>query len=133
MPWTREEEIFCITYLETKAENPRSSRKLTARWPDDVDVVRDSVRWSPKKSIQRHSQKLGLSCTSLQRILKDFQLYPYRIQITYKHTPADREFLISVINPYYINGLYLCLRYLVFVLCCNIWYGAMLALVTLHE
>ena len=35
------------------AENPRSGRKLTARCPDNVDVVRDSVR-SLKKCLVFH-------------------------------------------------------------------------------
>ena len=51
-----------VNNLNKKAENPRSDRKLTARCPDDVDVVRDSVRRNPKKSLQRRSQELGLSC-----------------------------------------------------------------------
>ena len=49
-----------------KAENPSSGRKLTARYPDDVDAVRDSDR-SPKKPLRRRSQELGLSRASLQR------------------------------------------------------------------
>ena len=44
-----------------KAENPRSARKLTARYPDNVDAVRDSVGSSPKKSLRRHSQEHGFS------------------------------------------------------------------------
>ena len=94
MPWTREENIFCIIiFLETKsfktvqakffrnfnfnkypqisqihhwaykyqatgsvnnlnkkAEKTRSGKKLTARCPDNVDVVRNSVGRSAKKS-----------------------------------------------------------------------------------
>ena len=75
-----------------KAENPRSGRKLAARCPDNVDVVRDSVGRGPKKSLRRHSQEFGLSRASLQRILKkDLQLYPYRIKIKYKLTSVDME------------------------------------------
>ena len=78
--------------LHKKAENPRSGRKLTASCPDNVDAVRVSVGGSPKKSLQRHSQELGFSRTSFQRILKkDLPLYPYRIQIKHKFTPADME------------------------------------------
>ena len=43
-----------------KAKNPRSDRNLTARCSDNVDVVRDSVRRSPKKSLQRLFQEFGL-------------------------------------------------------------------------
>ena len=44
-----------------KTENPRSVRKLTAICPDNVDVVRDSVGGSSKKSLRRSSQELGPS------------------------------------------------------------------------
>ena len=81
-----------VNNLNKKAENPRSGRKLTARCPENVDMVRDSVGRSPKKSLRRRSQELGLSRASLQRILKnDFQLYLNRIQIKYKLMPVDME------------------------------------------
>ena len=35
-----------------KAENLRSGRKLTARYPDNVDTVRDFVRRSQKMSLR---------------------------------------------------------------------------------
>ena len=81
-----------VNNLNIKAENPTSGRKLTARCPDNVDAVRDSVGRGLKKSLRRRSQELGLSRASLQRILKkDLQLYPYRIQIKHKLTPEDVE------------------------------------------
>ena len=119
MPWSRKEKYFAsllnfnnyskakrqiyrwvykfqakesVNKLNKKAENPRSVRKLTARCPENVDAVRDSVGRSPKKSLRRCSEELGLSCASLQRILKkDLLLYQYRIQIKHKLTPADIE------------------------------------------
>ena len=45
-----------------KGQKSTSGRKLTVRSPENVDTVRDSVGWSPKKSLQRCSQELGLSC-----------------------------------------------------------------------
>ena len=57
-----------VNNLNKEKENPRSGRKLTARCPDHMDAVRDSVGRSLKKSLQRCSQELGLSCTLLQRI-----------------------------------------------------------------
>ena len=81
-----------LNNLNKKGETPRSGRKLTARFPDNMDAMRDSVGRSQKKSIRRHSQELGLSRASVQRIMvKDLQLYPYRIQIKHKLTPADME------------------------------------------
>ena len=40
-----------VNNISMKAENPRSGRKLTARCPDDVNEVRDSVKRIPKKSL----------------------------------------------------------------------------------
>ena len=73
-----------------KEQKSTSGRKLTARSPENVDTVRDSVGRSPKKSLQRCSQELGLSCSSIHRILKnDLQLHPYRIQIKQTLTQND--------------------------------------------
>ena len=73
-----------------KGQKSTSGRKLTARFPENVDAVRDSVGRSPKKSLRRCSQELGLSCSSVHRILKnDLQLYPYRIQIKQTLTQND--------------------------------------------
>ena len=90
------------------AENPKSSWKLTVRCPDNVDAVRDSVGRSPKTSIGIRSQELGLSCTSLQIILKkDNRQYPCRNQMKHKLKPVDMGFLVSVINHYHINVFHL--------------------------
>ena len=90
-----------------KTENPRLGRKLTARCPDNVDAASESAGRSPKKFIWRRSQELGLSRASSQRIWKkDLQRYPYKIQIKYKLTPANMEFLVSVIYHYHINPIY---------------------------
>ena len=73
-----------------KGQKSTSGRKLTARSPENVDAVKDSVGQSPKKSLRRCSQELGLSRSSVHRILKnDLQLYPYRIQIKQTLTQND--------------------------------------------
>ena len=78
-----------ITFTK-KGQKWTSGRKLTARSPENVDAVRDSVGRSPKKSLWRCSQELGLSRSSAHRILKnDLQLYPYRIQIKQTLTQND--------------------------------------------
>ena len=59
--------IIWYTNFKQQAKNPRS--QLTARCPDNVDVVRDSIGTSPKKSLRRRSQELGLSmhrCTQIE-------------------------------------------------------------------
>ena len=57
-------------------------RKVTARLPENIHAVQDSVAWNLKKSLWRHSQEFGLSCLSIHRISKNnLQLYSYIIQI----------------------------------------------------
>ena len=81
-----------VNNLNKIAENPKSGRKLTARCPDNVDAVKDSVGRNPKKSLRWGFKELGLSRALLQRILKkELQLYPYRIQIKHKLTSANRK------------------------------------------
>ena len=54
-----------------KGQKSTSDRKLRARSLENVDAVRDSVGRNPKKSLRRHSKKLGLSRLSVHRILKN--------------------------------------------------------------
>ena len=61
--------------LNKKVEHSRSGKKLTARCPDSVDTVRDSVGRSPKKSPRRRFQELGLLRASWQNILKNIFTY----------------------------------------------------------
>ena len=69
-----------------------SGRSASARTERNIDAVQDSVGRSPKKSLRRRSQELGISRESLRRILKsDLNLYPYQIQIKQKLTQADME------------------------------------------
>ena len=43
-----------VNNLNKKAEHPKSDRKLTARYPDNVDAVRDSVRKNPSKDVPKN-------------------------------------------------------------------------------
>ena len=52
-----------------KSDNPSRGRKLSARSADNVEASRVSVGRSPKKSIRRRSSELGISRSSLHRIL----------------------------------------------------------------
>ena len=57
-----------VINFKKKAENLRSGRKLIARCPVNVDVVRDSVGRRPKKSLRRRSQELGLFLALLDKV-----------------------------------------------------------------
>ena len=81
-----------VQKLSSKAGEVRSGPHLRARTAENVAAVRDSVGRSPKKSIRRRSQELGIARKSVRRILlKDLHLYAYRIQIKQKLTQADKD------------------------------------------
>lgn len=80
-----------ISNLNAKGNRAtHSGRPKTVRTPANIAAVRDSVVRSPRKSIRRRSQELGLKKESVRKILiKDLHLYPYRIQIKHKLTDDD--------------------------------------------
>ena len=74
------------------ARDTYSGRPASARIQRNIDAVQDSAGRSPKKSLGRRSQLLGISRESLRRVLKeDLHLYPYKIQIKQKLTEVDIE------------------------------------------
>lgn len=77
--------------LNPKGVGPsHSGRKRTSRTQANIDAVRTSVGRSPKKSLRRRSQQLGIPRESLRRVLiSDLHLYPYKIQI--KQTLTDQD------------------------------------------
>ena len=83
--------IGSVNSHSKKVENPKSGRKLTARYPDNVDAVSVSVGKSPNKSFRRHFWELRLSRESVSISKKNKQLNPYRFQIKYNFTPAYME------------------------------------------
>ena len=79
-----------VLSINKKAAATTSGRKTTSRTLGNIEALRTSVGRSPKKSIRRRSQELGISYASVQRIFNvDLRLYPYRIQIKYNLTPGD--------------------------------------------
>ncbi|CAH1992908.1 unnamed protein product [Acanthoscelides obtectus] len=65
------------------ANLPGSGRPRSVRTPENIDVVKESVRDDPKQSTTRRSQEWGISRTSLLRILhKDLNVHAYKIQLT---------------------------------------------------
>ena len=83
------------TVLDLNAKDKRdiySGRPKSARSQENIDAIRDSIGQSPRKSLQRGSQAIGINREFKRRTLvKDLQLYPYRIQIKHKLTQADME------------------------------------------
>lgn len=58
----------------------------------NIDAVRESSLNSPKKSHRRRSQELGLSASSVFRIMKrELKLYPYIITVHHKLKAEDMQ------------------------------------------
>ncbi|PSN42498.1 hypothetical protein C0J52_09799 [Blattella germanica] len=58
-------------------------KQRSVRTPDNINTVRVAIARTPKRSARRHAISLGLSNTSLRRILhKDLHMHAYKIQIS---------------------------------------------------
>ena len=69
-----------------------SGLPITISTPNNVSRVQESVGRSPSKSLCRRSQELGISVSSVRRMLvKDLKLYPYRIHVKHELTKNDKE------------------------------------------
>ena len=67
-------------------------RPRSRRTEQNIALVRDSVAVSPMKSVRRRSQQLGLTRSSLRRILRyDLHFYPYKIQLTQQLKVTDHQ------------------------------------------
>jgi hypothetical protein len=67
----------------------------TVRTPKNIAVVREAIERSPNRSAHHHTVSLGLSETSIRRILhKDLHFYLYKIQVT--HALHERDYVNRV-------------------------------------
>lgn len=90
---TRQAVRALVTKFESKyslLDVPVPIRLRTARSNENIAAVNESIRNDPNQSISRRSQELGLSQTTLWRILrKDLGLHPYKIKLTQELKPLD--------------------------------------------
>jgi hypothetical protein len=69
---------------------PHTGRPRSARKEENIERVRASIEDEPQTFTRRRSRELGLSRTSLRRILtKDLKMFPYKIQLVQKLKPTD--------------------------------------------
>lgn len=61
----------------------------SVRTPGNVEAVRHAILNSPRRSAKQHSQALGLSNTSVRRILHDLNFHPYKIVTVQMLKPQD--------------------------------------------
>ena len=71
-------------------KRPTHSGRPRKRTAELIDDIREAVGNSPKRSIRKRSQTLGITPTTLWRVLKhDLRVFPYRIRTSQKLTNAD--------------------------------------------
>ncbi|KAI6651147.1 hypothetical protein LOD99_5498 [Oopsacas minuta] len=78
--------------LNTKdSKRPTHSGRPRKRTAEVINDVREAVGNSPKRSIRKRSQSLGITPTTLWRVLKqDLSFFPYRIQTGKKLSNVDK-------------------------------------------
>lgn len=68
------------------------TRLRTGRSTENIAAVSESVEETPKKSVRRRAQELGLSATTTWRILtKDLGLHAYKLVLTQELKPLDHS------------------------------------------
>ena len=66
-----------------------SGRKTTIRTNENHGIILEKVLRSPKKSRRRLSKELGISRSSVNRMIKDIGAFSYKIQILQTLQPQD--------------------------------------------
>ena len=78
--------------LKSKLRPSHSGRMKTQRTPENMDVVRQSVRAEPRTSVRRRSAQLDIPRMSLHTIMRvDLKLRPYVVQVHQRLTDAHKE------------------------------------------
>ena len=69
---------------------PRNGLQRTIRTPENVERVRQSVLRSPRRSARKHAAAIGLSNTTVRRILhEDLHFHPYKLAVVQELTERD--------------------------------------------
>lgn len=80
---------------EPRPSHSGGSRKRTTEL---VDVVRESIQQSPKRSARKRSHFLGISRETCRRALEsDIKAYPYRIQKRQNLTVLDKQRTLKMV------------------------------------
>ena len=73
-------------------DRSKTGRPRSARNPENIERVRESLNDVPSTSTRRRSNELELTRTSLRRVLKlDLHFFPYKIQLCHEIKPRDKQ------------------------------------------
>ena len=68
---------------------PRSGRPKAVCTDENKERIRENVEENPTTSTRKRSLKLGISRTSLKRVMKSLNFYPYKVQLIQELKPQD--------------------------------------------
>ncbi|VEN59429.1 unnamed protein product [Callosobruchus maculatus] len=71
------------------ADLPRAGRPRSARTEENIEHVEVSIEDNEETSVRRRCTQLGLSRSSLHRILKHLRMFAYKIQLVHQLRPID--------------------------------------------
>lgn len=82
---------FRETGSVANANKGHSGRPRSVKTPNNIQNLRDRLEKSPRKSTRRLSQEVGISRSSVLRILHDdLKLFPYKIQLLQSQTDRNK-------------------------------------------
>ena len=87
------EKYGTVENLNAASKNrPSHSGRPKKRTAELIESVRESLQQSPKRSVRKQSQSLGMSRETCRRVLvNDIRAYPYRIQMLQILTVWDKK------------------------------------------
>ena len=68
---------------------PRSRRPKAVCMDANKERIRENVEQNPTTSTRKRSLQLGISRTSLKRVMKSLDFYPYKVQLIQELKPQD--------------------------------------------
>ena len=86
-------------FRNTESAGNDSKRYVTVRILANVQAVRKHLEQSSQKSTRRLSQEVGISITTVQRVIHNaVKLFPYKVQILQKQTKEERSEFCQTIS-----------------------------------
>ena len=70
---------------------PRSGRPKAVCTDENKERTRKNVENNPTTSTRKRSLELGISRTSLRRVMKSLNFYPYKLQLIQELKPQDYQ------------------------------------------
>jgi len=88
-------------------------RPRTARTPENIKVLRASILQSSRRSALKYAVALGMSNTSVRRILhQDLKFHPYEMKVAHELTERDwesrRELCANILQTVHRDAILMC-------------------------